>query len=116
MYRRPRALTDLIQDDLNGVYADYYRKLRDGVVDFAHYESDWTARSLKSAVGVDFDLPTRAQLRNAVLSTPLVSLQGPNRATLLRGFFHTVVNWFRLNLYYREVRNAGLLSRIGQLL
>ena len=83
---RLKKLVGHVREDMRDYYGQFYDVWREQIVDFAAYEAGWEVRSNKATFGVEFDLPARAQLRSAVLSTPLI-VEGINKGDLLREFY-----------------------------
>jgi len=86
--RRLKILVGHVRDDLNDVYGKHYGVWREQIVDFANYEAGFEARTMERLFGItDFEVPARAQLRSAVLSSPLAGLEGPDAAQPLNSIY-----------------------------
>jgi SPP1 gp7 family putative phage head morphogenesis protein len=83
---RLKTLLGHVKEDMRDYYGQFYGVWREQIVEFAAYEAGWEARANKTMFGVEFDIPARAQLRSAVLSTPLI-VEGINKGDLLREFY-----------------------------
>lgn len=74
-----RARLDKLNAEINkaltDIYSGYGVTWRDGVIDFAKYESQFEIKSLKEVVDFDFALPSASQLDAAVFGNPM-AVQG----------------------------------------
>lgn len=64
-----------IDKALIAIYSGYEPIWRDGVINFAQYESEFELKSLKEVVDYDFALPSASQLDAAVFGNPM-AVQG----------------------------------------
>jgi len=87
-YSRARMenLLEHVHDDLKDRYGKYYGVWREQIVDFASYDAEFQGKTMKQLFDVDFDLPSRAQLRSAVLS-PITGMNGINNGMTPRQLY-----------------------------
>ncbi|WP_444946442.1 minor capsid protein [Microbulbifer sp. VTAC004] len=84
--RLERLLT-AVDSDLSEIFSKYYDQLAGHLLDLAEYESEFEVRNLQTALiaGIETVIPAPAQVRAAVLSTPL-SVRGPDGGQLIEPF------------------------------
>jgi len=101
---RMENMLDHVRGDLKDRYGKYYGVWREQIVDFAEYDAEFQGKTMKELFDIDFDLPSRAQLRSAVLSSPLTGIKGPNNGMTLREFY---ADWAGR----RSAQIEGVISR-----
>jgi len=72
---RMETVVQHVRDDLHDIQGQHYGVWREQMVDFADYETGFQTRAAKQMYGVEFTAPARAQLRSAVLHTPLTGIK-----------------------------------------
>ncbi|MFA0813353.1 minor capsid protein [Microbulbifer epialgicus] len=84
---RLERLLIVVDSDLSEIFRKYYDQLAGHLLDLAEYESEFEVRNLQAALiaGVETVIPAPAQVRAAVLSTPL-SVRGPDGGQLIEPF------------------------------
>jgi SPP1 gp7 family putative phage head morphogenesis protein len=75
-----------VHQDLHDRYGKHYGVWREQMVDFAQYDAELQGKTMKQLFDIDFDIPTRAQLRSAVLS-PITGMNGINNGMTPREFY-----------------------------
>jgi SPP1 gp7 family putative phage head morphogenesis protein len=75
-----------VHQGLQDRYGKYYGVWREQIVDFGAYEAEFQAKTAKEIFDIDFDFPTRAQLRSAILS-PITGMSGINNGMTPRELY-----------------------------
>lgn len=88
-YNRDRleALLDSVKSDMSDQYRRYYGVWSEQIIDLAQYEAGFEARSLAQVMKHDFEIPSKTQIKSAVMSIPLHSIKGPDGGKLLKSFY-----------------------------
>lgn len=85
---RLETLLGHVRDDLRQIYQGHYGVWREQIIDLAEYEAGFERRSLNQVVdNYDFKLPSRTQLKAAVFSAPLSSIDGASKGQILSSFY-----------------------------
>jgi SPP1 gp7 family putative phage head morphogenesis protein len=125
-------LRESITADLSDQYKEYYGVWREQIVDLAEYEAGFEARSLAQVAPVEYVIPTRSMLNQAVMNTPLTSIKDIRGTESLQAFYkgwsegtiEKTTNIIRDGYYIgkttpqivREIKGtAGLKFKDGQL-
>ena len=85
--KRLESLIGLVRDDLKDIYSDHFKTWREQIVDLAQYEAGFEKKSLQQVLDIDYDLPSRTQLKAAVFSKPLTGITGVDGGKLLPAFY-----------------------------
>ena len=85
--KRLESLIGLVRGDLKDIYSDHFKTWREQIVDLAQYESGFEKKSLQQVLDIDYNLPSRTQLKAAVFSRPLTGITGVDGGKLLPAFY-----------------------------
>lgn len=85
---RLEKLLKSVNDDILDDYQKYYKVWKEQIIDLSEYEAGFEVRTLEQVIDTkEFTLPSKSQLTQAVMNTPLSSIQGITGTESLKTFY-----------------------------
>lgn len=85
---RLEKLLKSVNDDILDDYQKYYKVWKEQIIDLSEYEAGFEVRTLEQVIDTkEFTLPSKTQLTQAVMNTPLSSVQGIAGTESLKTFY-----------------------------